>query len=193
LQVFLLADRPQPKVEEPPQMRNYLTWLEMGGPAEVLTPQIVEPAPPVAVPTVKPPSVPVAAPVENNRKRQKSRPPMPERSTGKPRKEPGTGPRVIDIPMAKPFAAPPPMPTASAQAVAPAPPKAEAFDVELVPMPPPANIPQIPTSAASEANSAAKWLGLSTREWMLIAIGAGMALGIVLVAVVVWALVSSGS
>jgi serine/threonine protein kinase len=148
LQVFLLADSQAAKpLEEAPQMRTYLTWLEMAAPEETTLPPPSEPAPASS-----------SAQQTGSKKHKKS-------ARGEP--------RIINVPVAKPYVAPPAILA----------PEVEEYDVELVPMPAPPPLPNPPVIQAPPGAPA--FLGLAGREWLLIGLGGGVVLALVVLGIVI--------
>jgi hypothetical protein len=157
LQVFLAAgsEGPHP-LEEGPQLRRYLTWLEDSNNGERPEPRGSAPAPaaatapaasvsrPAAAPTPTPAAQPIVSPAPSLVE-------APARRAGSKkhkRHKRSAAPKTIKAPAA---AAPALLSKA-----------AEEFDVELVPVPmPPPPMLQSP------------WYRLSQREWIILGIGAG--------------------
>ncbi len=154
LQMFLLADNvPAQAIDEAPQMRSYLTWLEKSQPSEAET--VTLPAGAVAAALAKPPSNPVVAVAK------------PLMDPSMPAAPANLAPATFRPPSRKekkhkrhkhwPTAAPASPAAAPLPVAAPQP-----FDVELVPA----------TTVAERAP--ARWWPLRKREWLLLGIGAGV-------------------
>jgi serine/threonine protein kinase len=164
LQVFLVAgDSPAKNIEEAPQMRRYLTWLETGSDSpekETRPPPI--PAAPVATP--------VAPPVPRLQESPAKAAPKPaevHRHRGKKHRRH----KYFDETTAA--LTNPPAPVALPVAPLEVPDQTEQFDVELVSAPAPLLAP--PPSAKATG------LGLSRRDWLLLGIGAACVIFAVLV------------
>ncbi|HZZ81078.1 MAG TPA: serine/threonine-protein kinase [Gemmataceae bacterium] len=155
--LMVTADSAKP-VEETPQMRRYLTWLEM-----------TEPIPPEGDVTLPPPEIvpPPKSKSSSNIPVANAAPPPPAPAKRKKR----TGVRM-------PEAAPAPAATPAAPAAIPLPaapsPAADQFDVELVDVPPPAE-PLVQKAPAAPA-SAIPGVNLSRRDLSMLGIGAGIML-----------------
>jgi serine/threonine protein kinase len=151
LQVFLVAGQEPPRLaEEGPQLRKFLTWVEMNDPSgsKERAPKKSDPAVALPAPTKgdkradpsapaggsRPTAVPIAAPVQESPSRQRSK---------KHRRRHGAGVAIA--------------PTAPLPALA----RAEEFDVELVDIPQPRTTPTRPGRR------------LSNRDWLMLGIGAG--------------------
>lgn len=172
LQMFLVSDSAAPKpVEEAPQMRKFLTWLETSS-LDGTAPEPMA-APPPKPPSGNMPAAPMpavaAAPVS----------PMPAavptapvvRSKPAPSTRPGH--KKHKKHRHKHPAAGQPAPVATPAGV-----EEEQFDVELVAMPPAA----APVVSKPESK---RLFGLSKREWTLIGIGAGVLLLVGIIGAVV--------
>jgi serine/threonine protein kinase len=159
MDAFLMVTAESTKpVEETPQMKRYLTWLEMSEPAQpegdatIPPPDVIPPPPPAKVKSS--PNVPAAAPAPAPASQKR------KRRTGVRTPEAAAAPAAIPLP-ATPAAAPP---AATAQE----------FDVELVEAPPPAE-PLVQNRSAPPAK-ALPGLNLSKRDLSMLGVGAGIML-----------------
>jgi eukaryotic-like serine/threonine-protein kinase len=163
--------------EESPQLRKYLTWLEMADKPGDDVDATIPPPPHIPIPAVKPassPSVPVApakagsnpnlpvasaAPVKSA-----SNPNLPVAAPAKRKKRTGVKlPAAAPIPAAAPTAPAIPLPAAAVSAPAP-----ETFDVELIDAPAPLTAPAALTPKGLQQ--------LSKRELIMLGAGAGVML-----------------
>jgi serine/threonine protein kinase len=184
LQMFLMAESQPPRaVEEAPQMRKYLTWLENAGPSEPET------MPPTADPTMKAvpnsampvaqnvANLPVAKPVPAPAAPSRQTPVPPTRAPGGHKKHKKHRHKHGKVPMGQPRD----QPAVRQPAAGP-----QEFDVELVPVTEAAPVKATAPGVASSDDK--KTFGLTTREWILIGIGAGVLafaviLGMILVSI----------
>lgn len=192
LQVFLMADSPAAVViEEAPQMRKYLTWLEMtDGPETLNAGEPAQDMVKAAPMQQKGAAAPAAMPPEERKKAPVTPPPRNKNNkNNKKQRKPSRGEaRAIEFPMGKPYAAPVKEMATAKEVVA------EEFDVELVPLSelprgtPEANR-QEPTESA--VTPRARIMGLAAREWLLIGVGGGIVLALVAVGTVIALLLRS--
>lgn len=202
LQMFLMAESQAAKpVDEAPQMRSYLTWLETSAPKESEPPPApaaaavasTAPAPSATLPVAKPASNPNMLAVQNAASLPVAKPlsapdkPSPQAAPKRSRQTPVPPTRPADSspkhkkrrprPPGEPARPPAPV---SAPVAAPLPvPKAEPieFDVELVALPEPAPVSNTPV--------AKKILGFTRREWILMGAGAGVSLVVFVLGLIV--------
>lgn len=163
LQMFLLADNvPAQAIEQAPQMRSYLTWLEKNEPSESDTVDIPPGSAPAVAKTAPKPQTPAAAPTLSSVGDTTAKPtapaatelegyPLPHRKSKKHKRHR----HRATTPVATAAAS---LPVVSAVAAAPV-----EFDVELV--------PAMPLTEPL----AAHWWPLKQRDWALVGIGAGAA------------------
>jgi serine/threonine protein kinase len=204
LQLFLLAESQAPKpLEEAPQMRSYLTWLETSAPKDVApappapapvavatpvpTPAVTAAlAPPAPMPVAKPPSnpgvpatqnsagLPVAKPSSQPDKPASQVPARRSRQTPVPATQPAAGPHPQKH--KKQHRPRPPGETAGRPApVAPA--AAPAVPPKAEPLEFDVELVPLPVPASGSATpSAKKILGITKRDWALMGVGAGASL-----------------
>jgi serine/threonine protein kinase len=172
LQMVLMAGSQAPApIDEAPQMRNYLTWLETaprepdGGQAQPV-PLPVRAAYPHAAPAQDRAGLPVAKPLTSPIR--SSRPtPTPSTRSAAHRKKHKKHRRHAHVPIAQPA------PLSGPQM----------FDVELVAIP--GNTPV----ASARAPESGKTLGLTHREWALAGLGAAaLTIAILIGVVIAWLL-----